>query len=408
MYEALIRVDAKSEAVPKKLERVPLGAIASDGGVKEDFLQDVLFRFPDALPIEAIDRAYAGAVPICQELQTGAGYADALYVNAAGRLTLAEFKLWRNPEARREVIGQILDYAKELASWDYEHLERQIAKARKESGNTLYDLVCAHSPGESEAGFVDNVVRHLKKGEFLLLVVGDGIREDAERIVDFVQQQLGLRFTIALIEAALYRDSGDCLLVQPRVLFRTEIVDRWVVEVDEGRIRQPTEKDHQTRQAGNSDRKQDNLRFWTAVLSDLAFTDKTMDSPMPSEDATLFVLVENSGEGGWGLCFGGFVRPSTPQIGCYLTRRKNIQRAVRIFDEIKASLEDLGSEAGQDLSYWEEQGRPRIGFRCPIELSNGRIAQDDFGAVVSWMREHLDLLVSTIHPHLQRKLRRRG
>ena len=45
-----------------------------------------------------------------------------MYVNPLGLLILAEHKLWRNPQARREVIGQILDYAKEFASWSYEEL----------------------------------------------------------------------------------------------------------------------------------------------------------------------------------------------------------------------------------------------------------------------------------------------
>ena len=49
-----------------------------------------------------------------------------------GRLTLAEFKLWRNPQARREVIGQILDYAKELASWRYADLQREVSRTRQE------------------------------------------------------------------------------------------------------------------------------------------------------------------------------------------------------------------------------------------------------------------------------------
>ena len=74
-----------------------------------------MFRFPRSLPIAAIDAAYADPVPVCRELSAPASYVDALYINALGRLTLAEFNLWRNPRARREVIGQILDYTKELA-----------------------------------------------------------------------------------------------------------------------------------------------------------------------------------------------------------------------------------------------------------------------------------------------------
>ena len=49
-----------------------------------------------------------------REVLTAAGLIDVLYVSPAGLVTIVETKLWRNPEARREVVGQILDYAKEL------------------------------------------------------------------------------------------------------------------------------------------------------------------------------------------------------------------------------------------------------------------------------------------------------
>ena len=64
-------------------------------------------------------------------------------------------------------------------------------------------MVRAHGHVVHEAEFVDNVTRHLKRGEFLLLIVGDGIREDVEHIVDFVQRHSGLHFNLALVEAAL-------------------------------------------------------------------------------------------------------------------------------------------------------------------------------------------------------------
>ena len=115
----------------------------------------------------------------------------------AHRLTLAEFKLWRNPQARREVIGQILDYAKEIASWSYEDLQREVSRALKRPGNVLFDLVRATDPDVEEGVFVDNVTRHLRRGEFLLLIIGDGIREGVENIVDFVQQHSGLHFNLA-------------------------------------------------------------------------------------------------------------------------------------------------------------------------------------------------------------------
>ena len=291
----------------------------------------------------------------------GLGYVDALYVNALGRLTLAEFKLWRNPQARREVIGQILDYAKEIASWSYEDLQREVSRALKRPGNVLFDLVRATDPDVEEGVFVDNVTRHLRRGEFLLLIIGDGIREGVENIVDFVQQHSGLHFNLALVEAALYRDKDDHVIVQPRVLCRTEIVRRVVFEAGETRDILP---DDAEREDVLSDLQRENLRFWTAILANYAFSDVTVDVPDTTKESALYVKVRNSGFGDWGLSFVGYLYRSSPHIGCYLTCRKDIPQAVRVYEQIEASLPELRQKMGDDLRTWESN--PNAGSRIDI------------------------------------------
>ena len=73
MYGNLIRTGIDGN-VAEVLKRVPLGAGVSDGGVSEAVLQDLLFRIPQALPVSSIDTAYSGAVSICRELSTPAGF----------------------------------------------------------------------------------------------------------------------------------------------------------------------------------------------------------------------------------------------------------------------------------------------------------------------------------------------
>ena len=136
---------------PKQLHsyhRAPAFSLDScpAGSSLVDSRRDLLFKFLRSLPVRAINAAYAAAVPICREFSTQAGYLDAFYINALGRLILAEFKLWRNPQARRKVIGQILGYTKELASWSYEDLQLAVSTTLKCQGNVPYDLVRARFP----------------------------------------------------------------------------------------------------------------------------------------------------------------------------------------------------------------------------------------------------------------------
>ena len=395
-YGDLIRLHTGDERTPERLARVPFSARSAEGGLDEAALRDLLFRQPEALPIAAIDGDYRDPIPVCTELAMPAGYVDAVYVNARGRLVLAEFKLWRNPEARREVIGQIIDYAKDLASWTYEDLQRQVSRALGRTGNALYQLVRERHPETDEARFVDEVTRRLARGEFLLLIVGDGIREGVRHIVDFVQGHSGLRFNLALVEAALYRDGPERLIVQPRVLARTELIQRTVFERSESAGPEPD------RQA--SPLEEENLRFWTAVTTGYAFSDVSVEPPEPTSESTLYVKVKNSGFGDWGLCFDGLISRRQGHLSCFLTRRRNIDVACRVFDELTGAIDELRLEM-DGLRHWENRsGPPRLGLirSGGVEFLAGSEEDAAFKDAVAWMREHLDRLVSSLNPRIQR------
>jgi RecB family endonuclease NucS len=94
----------------RRLERSGFASVE----LSEGRLQALLADHPEVLPVEDIDPSFAPPRTVGREVQTAAGPIDVLFVSPAGLVTIVETKLWRNPEARREVVGQILDYAKEL------------------------------------------------------------------------------------------------------------------------------------------------------------------------------------------------------------------------------------------------------------------------------------------------------
>jgi hypothetical protein len=104
------------------------GQLANPLSLPEADLQDLVHKHPEALPIEEIDPSFSGPVSICRELNTPAGPIDNFLVTPSGLPILVECKLWRNPQARREVVGQVLDYAKELARWTSADIEREAAR----------------------------------------------------------------------------------------------------------------------------------------------------------------------------------------------------------------------------------------------------------------------------------------
>jgi hypothetical protein len=133
-------------------------------------------------------------------------------------------------------VAQILDYAKQLTTWSFEDLAREAAAATGKGPAYLLSHLRAAVPGLDEAAFVDGVNRSLKQGDFLLLIVGDGIRSGAEALVGFIEQYGNLRFGLGLIEVAAYRIGGNDVLLLPRILAKTEVLERTVILSSAGTV----------------------------------------------------------------------------------------------------------------------------------------------------------------------------
>lgn len=223
---------------------VPFGyaqAKATEGhAYTEKWLQDLIAAHPEILPFAELgEPAFTGATSICVELPVAGKYLDNLLVTDQGYLVLVECKLWRNPEARRSVIGQILDYATEMSRWDYATLDQAVLRAEPAPGlQKQASLYARAGSPESlpETDFIDAVSRNLKRGRFLLLVVGDGIHEGIEAIAGFLQGHAGLHFTLGLAEMAVFRLPNGHYLAQPRVLARTVMIERGIVILKDERM----------------------------------------------------------------------------------------------------------------------------------------------------------------------------
>ena len=209
-----------------KAVRLPIGETR---GRNEAWLRDTLFANPDLLPILDIEPAYGPLLPLCTELRTPAGPIDIAYINATGRLTLVECKLWRNAEARRKVVAQILDYARTIKGWSYSDLQRQVSIATKRQGNLPFEIAHAAAPELQEHQFIDSVSRSMRDGRFLLLVAGDGIREDIGGIADLINRNATSGFSFGQVEVALYEFPDGALAIQPRAITRTQLIERHIV-----------------------------------------------------------------------------------------------------------------------------------------------------------------------------------
>ena len=212
------------------LERIVLGS----GNFDESWLQALIHDRPEILPINQIEPGFGRPIALAREVRCGHGKVDNLYLTPTGEIILVEAKLWSNPQARREVVAQALDYVAALMSLTYEKFETAIINAES-SAKSLYACIEDQPDALSQIEFIDAVSNNLARGRILVLIVGDGIRREAEALGALLQSHAGAHFTFALVELAAWRNpiSGDILII-PDVLAQTVMIERGVVRLENG------------------------------------------------------------------------------------------------------------------------------------------------------------------------------
>jgi hypothetical protein len=379
----------------------------TEHGVSEGELQKLIHLNPQCLPISELDPLFANPVPICMELSTPAGQIDNFMVTASGLPVLVECKLWKNPEARREVVGQILDYAKELSRWTSSDLQREASRRLKREGNTLLEFVRAAGHDVDEIAFNDALSLNLRRGRFLLLIVGDGIREGVEAIAEYLQSHAGLHFTLGLVELPIFSLPDGGRLIVPRVLARTERIMRTVIEAPQGfeilegaLDRELDDEDEQTpeqltaKQAGRDRRRKERLEFWTAFLEGLRLDDPEQKIPSPSRSGNIYFMLPAPAGSCWITVYRA---KATKTVGIFLSFHRNSvgQAAARMLDsDVVALREELGPTAIIHISDDE------------VNISDKRLLSDfspspERDEALAWLRSRSNDFVNALRPRIR-------
>ena len=161
------------------LTNLRLGQRGHEGDHREEFLQTLVHDHPDVIPMAEIEPAYRPLISVCKELNTSAGSVDNVWITPEGGLILGECKLIRNPQSRREVVAQALDYARAVTGWHFDDLQAAVRNARKDPAFSLWGLVSGHTDLQEEQ-FCDAIERRLRFGRIMLLIISDGIHKGVE------------------------------------------------------------------------------------------------------------------------------------------------------------------------------------------------------------------------------------
>jgi hypothetical protein len=153
---------------------------------------------------------------------------DHLFLDQDGVPTLVEVKRSSDTRIRREVVGQMLDYAANaVVYWPAERLIDDMNRTYGPDGATtqlraLLELT-DREPDETEAAinaFWQQVAANLAAGRLRLLFVADTIPTELRRIIEFLNQQMTPAEVLG-IEIKNYEGTGLRALV-PRIIGLTE------------------------------------------------------------------------------------------------------------------------------------------------------------------------------------------
>jgi hypothetical protein len=388
----------RSGQPPLLLRRVPLEG-GGEAQFSERWLQEALFAAPEALPVREIDPHIGPLIPVCMEIETGSGPADILYVTPTGQLVLVETKLWRNPEARREVVGQILDYARHLTSWSYDVLEQKAAAAAKGGKNFLLQKLRERFPEADETAYVDGIGRSLKTGDFLLLIVGDGIRQGAESLIGFLERYGHLRFNFGLIEVASFKlPAGETLLV-PRILAKTEILERRILTGPDGPLSLEQAVEAEEADEAADSQKEWFAAFWREFIKKLALPESSV-MPEPAKSTNQFFWMPPGGGRVW---LSVYLAQSTGKAGVYLSFAKSYQDALGILETLEADQDAIEREVGAQLGW--VRARARLHLAVPPVSFSGLNEPDDRQRVMSYLVQMTERMVRVLTPRLEAAVR---
>jgi hypothetical protein len=173
----------------------------------ETVLQELLGKYPNLLAGDESDEPTRRWVLVEREAgvasELGGGnrwWIDHLFVDQDGVPTLVEVKRSTDSRIRREVVGQMLDYAANaLAYWPIERVQLAFERTCESQGIDPEDALAGVLAGElDEEHFWTSVRTNLQAGHMRLVFVADRIPPELERVVEFLNRNMPSIDVVAL------------------------------------------------------------------------------------------------------------------------------------------------------------------------------------------------------------------
>lgn len=183
----------------------------------EELLQELIGLHPELLAGEQMRPENPLLwILIKREMPIDGWAVDHLLLDQDARPTLVEVKRGENREIRRNIVGQMLDYAATAATvWSQQNI-REVFEESLDDPDDVVRYLLPDDDSDIDA-FWDRVAANLEANRLRLLFVADEIPAELERVVKFLNEQTQDNIEVLAVEIKQYLgESGHALV--PRVI----------------------------------------------------------------------------------------------------------------------------------------------------------------------------------------------
>ena len=266
-----------------------------------------------------------------------------------------------------------------------------------------FDLVKSQSDDINEAQFIDATYNAMRNGRFLLLIAGDGIREDVSAITELINNNAASGFSFGLVEVAMYGLDDGGMIIQPRTVAKSKLLERNVVILNHEGNFQLVDSGESTHRSGKENTipndlsespKQAAYREWWSPVMAMQFDDPDQDSPKLFYPNNVRVALQVPQI--WITAFRYGTAENTKYLGVGTSGRQGsdqeiIQRLLPHKEEILDSLPE-----GSELKHREDKN----GYYFGIINFEKSFSDDDQKR--RWIMETLNTFVNVLRPWIDR------
>jgi len=148
---------------------------------------------------------------------------DLLFVDQDAMPTFIECKRYSDTRAKREVVGQMLDYAANgHYYWSKEEIRNYAEQAAEKNNISLEEEIKRLQPEETESvdSFFQHVQDNLREGQVRLVFFMEEAPAELKSVLDFLNKQME-RSEVLIVEARQYEHNGT-KVVTPTLFGYTE------------------------------------------------------------------------------------------------------------------------------------------------------------------------------------------